>query len=626
MEVTSPLAGTVAHVAAAAGDRVARGDLLLTVELMKMEHPVPAPSDGVVARLDVAVGDAVEQGAVVAVVDPAAATDAGPAADDPAAASDAAAPGARDGATTARPGDGDDGDDGDDGGDGGVRADLAEVLRRRAQLLDAERPEAVERRRDRGLRTARENLADLLDDGSFSEYGGLAIAAQRQRRSLEELVERTPADGLVTGVGTVGGVHVAVAAYDATVLAGTQGMTNHAKTDRLLELAAARRLPLVLYAEGGGGRPGDTDALGASWLDAEAFHLLARLAGTVPTVAVVAGWCFAGNAALAGTCDVLVAVEGASIAMAGPAMVEGGGLGVHAPGDLGPAAMHADNGHVDVLVPDEAAATAVARDFLDLACVPFRAPGDEPGDAPDGVALRDAVPEDRRRVYAVDDVLAGLLDPGTLLELRRDAAPGMRTALARLGGHAVGVLANDPAHLGGAIDAEGADSAARHLRLCDDLGLPVLVLCDTPGFMVGPEAERQGGVRRFAELFRVGARLRVPLVGVVTRKGYGLGAQAMLGGHLHVPDLLLAWPTAELGPMGLEGAVRLGFRRELDAIGDDDERAEHEAALVELAHATASGLNVATFAEVDDVIDPADTRARVAAALDAAAAHPRAGR
>ena len=597
MEVTSPLAGTVAHVAVAPGDRVARGDLLLAVELMKMEHPVPAPSDGVVARLDVAVGDAVEQGAVVAMLTPVGSAAASPRDEDGRGEVGGATAGATDG--------------------GAVRADLAEVLRRRALLLDDARPDAVAKRRDRGLRTARENLADLLDEGSFSEYGGLAIAAQRQRRSQEELVERTPADGLVTGVGTVGGVHVAVAAYDATVLAGTQGMTNHAKTDRLLELAAARRLPLVLYAEGGGGRPGDTDALGASWLDAEAFHLLARLAGTVPTVAVVAGWCFAGNAALAGTCDVLVAVEGASIAMAGPAMVEGGGLGVHEPAELGPAPMHAANGSVDVLVPDEATATAVARQFLELACVPLRRPDAEP----DVAALRDAVPEDRRRVYAVDDVLAGLLDPGTLLELRRDAAPGMRTALARLGGHAVWVLANDPAHLGGAIDAEGADSAARHLRLCDDLGLPVLVLCDTPGFMVGPEAERDGGVRRFAELFRVGARLRVPLVGVVTRKGYGLGAQAMLGGHLHVPDLLLAWPTAELGPMGLEGAVRLGFRRELDAIEDPDERERHEAALVELAHANASGLNVSTFAEVDDVVDPADTRARLVAALAAAAAH-----
>jgi acetyl-CoA carboxylase carboxyltransferase component len=576
------MAATVAHVAVAVGDRVAQGALLATLELMKMEHPVRAAAGGVVAAVHVAVGDEVVVGSVLLSLTPS--------------------------EVPARPVDGP-----SEPARPTEREDLGEVLRRRALLGDGARTEAVAARHARGLRTARENVADLVDEGSFVEYGGLAIAAQRQRRDLEELLERTPADGLVTGIGTVDGRPVAVAAYDATVLAGTQGQTNHRKTDRLLELALARDLPLVLFAEGGGGRPGDTDALGASWLDAKAFALFARLAERVPTVAIVAGYCFAGNAALAGTADLLVAVEGASLAMAGPAMVEGGGLGRHAPEDLGPVAMHAATGAVDVLVADEAAAVDVARSFLALTTTPVAAAGD----APDPVGLRDAVPEDRRRVYDVAALIEGLVDTGSWLELRAAAAPGMRTGFARVHGHAVGVLANDPAHLGGAIDVGGAVSAGRHLRQCDDLGLPVVVLCDTPGFMVGPAAEEEGGVRAFAELFRVGARLRVPLLCVVTRKGYGLGAQAMFGGHLDVPDLVVGWPTSELGPMGLEGAVRLGYRRELGAIVDPDERAVREAELVEEQYARAAGLNVATFAELDDVIDPADTPALLAVTLRA---------
>jgi acetyl-CoA carboxylase carboxyltransferase component len=234
----------------------------------------------------------------------------------------------------------------------------------------------------------------------------------------------------------------------------------------------------------------------------------------------------------------------------------------------------------------------------------------------DQAGLRDAVPADRRRVYDVRALVRTLADDDSLLELRADAAPGMVTALARVEGRPVGIVANDPAHLGGAIDGDAADSAARFLQQCDAHGLPVVVLCDTPGFMVGPEAERDAGVRRFGRLFVVGANLSVPLVAVVTRKAYGLGAQAMMGGHLGVPVATVGWPTSELGPMGLEGAVRLGFRRELEAIADPEERAEREEQMIALAHANARGLNVATFAEIDDVIDPADTRRWILAALD----------
>ncbi len=598
-DVVSPMIGTVVHVPVAEGDVVAAGTTVVVLESMKMEHPVPADEAGTVTDLPVGVGDTVEVGTVLARLGDTPQGHAVQAPGDQSATSDLSH----------------------------VRADLQAVRDRQAQLGDAARPEAVDKRHATGHRTARENVADLADPGSFVEYGGLAIAAQRSRRSVEDLQARTPADGLVTGTATVNAgvfgpdaARVAVAAYDYTVLAGTQGYVNHHKKDRLFELAHRHRLPVVLFAEGGGGRPGDTDVVGASHLEARAFALFARLSGLVPTVAIVAGRCFAGNAALAGCADVIIATEDANLGMAGPAMIEGGGLGRVEPESVGPMDVQRANGVVDVLVADEAEAVVVARQYLSY----FQGRHPDAGQAEhaDQRHLRFAIPENRREIYDVRHVVDLLFDTGSVLELRRDFAPGMVTALARIEGRAVGVLANDPSHLGGAIDADGADAAARLLQLCDAFDLPVVVLCDTPGFMVGPEAEHDAGVRHFSRMFVVGANLQVPIVTVVTRKGYGLGAQAMMGGHLGVPVATVGWPTSELGPMGLEGAVRLGFRRELEAIEDPDERAEREQQMIELAYANASGLNVASFGEIDDVIDPADTRARVAAALLAAGTPP----
>jgi acetyl-CoA carboxylase carboxyltransferase component len=604
--VRSPMTGTVIDVAVETGGAVAAGDRLLSLEAMKMEHPVSAETAGVVADLLVDVGAQVEPGVALlrlVPVEPTAEPAAEPAGEALRATPDPPGPSA--------------GPDGE-AAPARQRRDLEELRRRRARLEDDARPDAVAKRRARGQRTARENVAALCDPDSFVEYGGLAIAAQRGRRSLEDLEAATPADGLVTGIGTINAdrfgttrSRVAVAAYDATVLAGTQGHTNHLKKDRLFELAARQRLPVVVFAEGGGGRPGDTDVVGASWLQVPAFHLFARLSGAVPTVAVVSGRCFAGNAALAGCADVVIATRDANLGMAGPAMIEGGGLGRFVPEDIGPIDLHRATGVVDVVVADEIEAASVARGFLSY----FQGPVAR-WDHADQSALRDAVPEDRRRIYDVRSLVTTLADTGSVLELRADHAPGMLTALARIAGHPVGVLANDPRHLGGAIDAEAADSAVRLLSLCDARGLPVVVLCDTPGFMVGPDAEAEAGVRRFGRLFLAGANLQVPIVAVVTRKAYGLGAQAMLGGHLKVPVATIGWPTSELGPMGLEGAVRLGSRRELEAIADPDERAAREQQLIALAYANARGTNVAAFAEIDDVIDPAETRGRIVAALD----------
>ncbi|REE94992.1 carboxyl transferase domain-containing protein [Thermomonospora umbrina] len=587
--VPSPMHGTVESVEVAEGQKVAAGAPLVVLEAMKMQHVVAAPTAGLVTRLNVAVGDTVAEGDALVHLEPA----------DGEAAEPVAAPP-------------------EDVEDGTVRADLAEVIRRHEIGLDAARPEAVARRHGTGRRTARENVEDLCDPGTFTEYGALTVAAQRRRRPLEELIERTPADGLVAGVGDVDGRPAVVLAYDYTVLAGTQGAMNHAKKDRMFEMAARRRLPVVLFAEGGGGRPGDTDTPMLSGLDTMAFHLFARLNGRVPLVGIAAGRCFAGNAALLGCCDVVIATADANIGMGGPAMIEGGGLGTYAPEDIGPISVQASNGVVDLPVADEAEAVAVARRYLSY----FRGPVEE-WSAPDPERLRTLIPEDRRRVYDVRAVIDGLADTGSVLEVRRAFGAGIVTALVRIEGRPLGLIANDPGHLGGAIDRDAADKAARFLQLCDTHGLPVVSLCDTPGFMVGPDAEQTATVRHFGRLFVAGAHLRVPLCMVILRKAYGLGAQTMGGGSLRVPVATVAWPTGELGGMGLEGAVRLGFRRELEAIADPAERQAAFDGIVAAAYEMGRALSVATVFEIDDVIDPADTRRWITAAFrDAAPPEP----
>jgi acetyl-CoA carboxylase carboxyltransferase component len=593
-ELAVPFAGTVLRVIVAPGDRVPAGAVLLVLESMKMEHVVEAPAPGRVDSVAVAAGDAVQAGDVLVRIDaePVAAGNAVPAAGHVEPAS------------------------------GGVRPELAELRARVASTLDDGRLAATERRHAGGRRTARENIEHLCDTDSFEEYGGLVIAAQRARRSTEDLVANTPADGLVAGIGRVNGdlfgnerSRCAVLSYDYSVLAGTQGQMNHRKKDRLFELVERLRLPVVLFAEGGGGRPGDTDMAVVTGLDTEAFALFGALSGKVPLVGVVSGRCFAGNAALLGCCHVIIATPDANIGMGGPAMIEGGGLGVYRPEDIGPMTVQVPNGVVDVLCADEKEAVEAARRYLAY----FQ--GDvRDWAAPEQDRLRDVVPPDRRRVYDVRRALELLADEGSVLELRPSFAPGMVTALARVEGRALGVIANNPMHLAGAIDAANADKAARFLQLCEAFGLPILSLCDTPGFMVGPEAEEAALVRHVSRMFVVGASLTVPFACVILRKAYGLGAQAMAGGSFRRPLFTVAWPTGELGGMGLEGAVRLGFRRELDLIDDPDERAAAFDAMVARAYEHGKAVHVAEHFEIDDVIDPAQTRRRFVHALDAAGA------
>jgi acetyl-CoA carboxylase carboxyltransferase component len=566
----APFAGTVIAVARAADEPVTAGSAVIVLEAMKMEHEVIADVDGIVRSVEVAVGDTVDAGQPLAVV-----------VEDGGAKVAGAEP---------------------EGPRAEHRDDLAAVRSRHEQTLDAARPDAVAKRHAGGRRTARENLSDLVDDGTFVEYGPLMFAAQEGRRSRQELIERTPADGLVAGVGDVDGGRTVVMSYDYTVLAGTQGMRNHLKKDRLFEVAERQRLPVVLFAEGGGGRPGDVDWPTVAGLDCRAFHLFAQLSGLMPLVGVASGYCFAGNAALLGCCDVVIATEDSSIGMGGPAMIEGGGLGLVEPGAVGPIDVQYANGVVDLRVKDDSEAVTMAKRYLSY----FRGARPHGGGTGDPPALRDIIPANHKRIYDIRAVIDGLLED--VLELRRGFGLGIVTALARQDGKPLGVIANDPSHLGGAIDAHGADKAARFMQLCEAFGLPLLFLCDTPGFMVGPAAERTATVRHFARMFVTGANLTVPVGTVVLRKGYGLGAQAMAGGGFKVPVFTVGWPTSEFGAMGLEGAVRLGLRRELEAIDDPAAREQAFEAAVKAAYDRGQGINMAAYFEIDDVIDPADTR------------------
>lgn len=577
--VPSTMQGKVISVDVAEGASVAKGQQIAVLEAMKMEHTIAAPFGGTVRKVAAIANATLMEGEPILFIEEGAGGDALTAVEE-----------------TIDP--------------DHIRPDLQHVIDRHALGLDENRPDAVARRRKRNQRTVRENIAHLCDEGSFIEYGALALAAQRRRRSMEELLKMSPADGLVSGIGTVNAslfgeekARALVMGYDFTVFAGTQGAMNHKKMDRMLFLARDQKLPIVLLAEGGGGRPGDTDVAGVAGLDTPSFHTFATLSGKVPLVGMTAGRCFAGNAALLGCCDVIIATADSNIGMGGPAMIEGGGLGVYQPEEVGPADVQRKNGVIDIFVKDEEEAIEACKTYLSY----FQGPV-ETWEAGDQRLLRHAIPENRLRAYDIGRVIEGLADKGTVLELRKDFGIGIKTALIRMEGRPMGLIANNPYHLGGAIDAEAADKAARFMQLCDAFGLPILSLCDTPGFMVGPEIEKEAQVRHVSRMFVTAANMSVPLFAVVLRKGYGLGAQAMTAGSFHAPFFNISWPTGEFGGMGLEGAVRLGYRREMEAIEDLEERDAFYRKMVDRYYENGKATNMASFLEIDAVIDPAETR------------------
>ena len=589
LDLQSPLQGTVLIVDVEVGDQISEGQRVALLESMKMEHEVLATSGGVITKVCIEIGQMVAESEKLFSFD---------ARETPLANE----------VTT------------DLLDLTYIRPDLAETIERHEIGRDHRRKSAVEKRHLKGQRTARENIADLTDGGELVEYGPLAIAPQRKRRSVDDLILNTPADGMVGGLAEVNSdlfdenkTQCVVISYDYTVLAGTQGGQNHRKKDRLFEIAKKWKLPVVFFTEGGGGRPGDTDGLQVAGLDCLAFGLWAELSGDVPLVGITSGYCFAGNAAILGCCDVIIATEDANIGMGGPAMIEGGGLGKYHPSEIGPMETQTANGVVDILVKDEQEAVQIAKKYLSY----FQ--GEITGwDSQDQRTLRHLVPENRLRAYDIRKVIDVLFDTNSVLELRKDFGLGMITSLARIEGKPVGVIANNPGYLGGAIDADAADKASRFMQLCDAHDLPIISLCDTPGFMVGPEAEKSGLVRHVSRMFVNARSVTVPTGTIVLRKAYGLGAQAMASGGFKFPMFTISWPTGEFGGMGLEGAVKLGYRKDLEAINDPEEREQAYQNLVEKMYEAGKGLSMADHFEIDDVIDPQDSRQWVMAALRAA--------
>jgi acetyl/propionyl-CoA carboxylase alpha subunit/acetyl-CoA carboxylase carboxyltransferase component len=578
----APLQGTIIGISVSVGELVRKGDTVLIMESMKMEHVIASPLNGMVRTLNVSAGDTVLEGHALACIEPTEIAGVG-AAEKEMIDLDA------------------------------IRPDLAAVMERHRGTLDAQRPEAVAKRRKTGQRTARENVDDLLDKGSFVEYGSMVVAARRKRHSLDKLIQQTPADGMIMGLGRVNGARFgdeaarcAVMAYDYTVLAGTQGAYNHRKMDRLIEIAQKWRLPTVFFCEGGGGRPGDTEGGGY----VRGFELWARMSAVAPMIGIASGRCFAGNASVLGCCDVIIATEGSNIGMGGPAMIEGGGLGIFKPEEIGPVEVQQTNGVIDILARDEAHAVQIAKNYLSY----FQGALSE-WTCADQRLLRQIIPENHVRVYDIRQLIETLADTDSVLELRPKFGTTLITALIRIEGRSLGVIANNPRVLGGAIDSDGSDKAARFLQVCEAFDIPVLSLSDTPGMMVGPEVEKTALVRHCSRLFIIGANLTVPMFSVVLRKSYGLGALAMTGGSYPASLFAVAWPTGEFGGMGLEGSVKLGYRNELAAITDAAARKAKFDEMVAAAYEHGKAVNQAATYHIDEVIDPADTRRWIAAGL-----------
>jgi acetyl/propionyl-CoA carboxylase alpha subunit len=581
--VRAPMQGTIVSLSVAPGATVLAGQEVLVLEAMKMQHTVASSVPGIVRSFTVQSGDTVFEGHPLVFVEERAELGGGSVREENI---DLDA----------------------------IRPDLKEVLDRRARTLDSHRPKAVARRRATSQRTARENIEDLCDPDTFVEYGSLVLSARRRSVPMEQLIEESPADGLIMGLAQINGKsfpedksRAVVVSYDYTVMAGTQGHMGHHKQDRMFEMAERWRLPVIIFCEGGGGRGSDTDNL-VSFSDT--FYRLPRLSGLVPLVGIASGRCFAGNAVLLGCCDVIIATENSTIGMAGPAMIEGGGLGVYRPEEVGPMSVQVPNGVVDVLVKDEAEAVKVARQYMSYfqgAIADWR--------CADQRKLRHVVPENRLRGYDMRTLIETLADEGSVLEIRRGFGHGMITAFIRIEGRPLGVIANNPMHLGGAIDADAADKAARFMQLCDAHDVPLLSLNDNPGNMVGPEAEKTALVRHCCRTYLIGANLEIPTFFVMTRKSYGLGKLAMTGGSMRVGMFAVSWPTGEFGGMGLEGQVKLGRRRELAAIDDPAERLAAYERMVADLYERGKALNAGSLFEVDEVIDPADTRRWIVAGL-----------
>lgn len=579
--VRSSLNGMLMLVEVALGDPVRAGQSVAIVEALKMQHAIKAPEDGIVETVNAAPGDQVAEGALILQLSPANFEDA----------IDAGATGVN---------------------VDEIRPDLEEMRARHRFGLDEARPEAVAKRRKISARTARENVANTCDPESFIEYGALTVAAQRGQHSVEELMQTTTGDGLIAGLGSVNGAYFdeaksrcAVMAYDYTVVAGTQSYFNHKKACRILEIARERSIPVIWWTEGGGGRPGEVDIahVRPTGLNIDTGIFYARLSGLVPRIAVNHGRCFAGNAVMFGASDITIATRNSSIGMGGPAMIEVAGMGTVSPDDVGPIDIMSANGVVDVVVEDEIEAAQVARQAMSY----FQGPLSQWRCA-DQRLLRHAIPDQRMRGYDPRRMIETIADEGSFLELRRQFGRGMITAFVRIEGRPFGLICNDCAYQSGVIDNEGSDKAARFFQLCDAFDIPILSLIDTPGFMVGIESEKSAAARHGVRMMTVGSNITVPIFAIVVRRCYGFGGTAMAGGGTSRPFFIISWPSGEFGGMAPQGAVQLGYRRQLDATSDPAARKALNDALVEDYYERGKAVTAAQYLDVDAVIDPAETR------------------
>ncbi|MCX2976923.1 acyl-CoA carboxylase subunit beta [Candidatus Marimicrobium litorale] len=478
----------------------------------------------------------------------------------------------------------------------------------RAGLEDKQRPEAVAKRRADNAWTARERIHGLLDDGSFRETGGL-VEPDRSHSLSRGL--QAPADGAVMGCGQVDGRTVQLLAQDYTVLGGSIGTVADRKMGRLIDRAVDAGQPLLMLLEGGGHRI--QDGMNAAHFAAASpvFNNLARTSGWVPNVVAIMGQGFAGPTAYAALADFVVMIRDRStMGMAGPALVKAGtGEDIDAQ-SLGGSPRQADeNGLADLAVEDESACFVAIRRFLSY--LPEHAGGPLPvhtcTDPVDrsGDELLDLVSASSRRVYDMRKVIDVIADQDSVFELKPDYARNMITAFARLDGRPVGFMANQPLRKGGVLDTPACEKAAHFVGLCDAFGLPLISLIDIPGFAIGTLAENTGIGRRSARLFYEMALATVPLISVVLRKGYGGGYYAMGGGRAFNATAALAWPTAEICAMSIEGAVDVAFRKQYE--GADDSRATRQK-IIDGIRSETEALQAASDFGLDDVIDPRTTR------------------
>lgn len=500
-----------------------------------------------------------------------------------------------------------------------MRTAAEELEGKKAEFRAMGGDERVARQHSQGKLTVRERLDRLFDTGSFTEYG---LLAHHQSQSPAMQGKNTPADGVVTGIGEINGRKVALIAYDFTVMAGSIGMVGEIKAGRIRELALRERIPLVWLIDSAGARI--QEATGSMFArTGDLFREQVIMSGVIPQVAAMMGPGAAGTAYIPGLADFVPMVKGTSnMALAGPHLVKAAvGEDVSAE-DMGGSKVHNKiSGVADREVDDDETCLEAIRDYLSFfpSSNLEKPPIKESSDPVDRRAeeLHDIVPANPRQAYDMHKVIAAIADDGEFFPMKPDWARNLVTGFARFGGRPVGVVGNQPKFLGGALDVNSADKAARFVWLCDAFNIPLVFLMDCPGFLVGSAVEKQGIIRHGAKMLFAVAEATVPKITVVLRKGYGAGYYVM-NGRAYEPDVIVGWPTAEISVMGPEGAVNIIFRKQIEAM-PEDQRDEARNNMVQMIRDQISPYIAAGWSFVDDLIDPADTRLTIIRGLEASA-------